>query len=167
MLKSLFFLIIILLIIVGCSSTYIVKPDDSENYSEKINSLSKIYMPLIKLSDGKHFYANSIHIEKDTLYIQKYKKEAIPLELVSSMKLRDVVRGFVDGAFMGIPIGLAATFISLELMGDCHSGDFCGYYALLVGGIIYVATLIVNGIYSGNKTFIFQRNKDNSFSRIK
>jgi hypothetical protein len=157
-----------LFIITGCASTYIIQKDDPENYISKINSLSKSYTSYVQLSDNSEFETNSLLIENDTLYVLRNGHESIPIELVSTIKLRDVARGFFDGVFMGLPIAVAATYISYKAMDDPNTGagDLSGLGALLVGGIAWTATVIVNGIYSGNKTYIFKREENNSFRRL-
>ncbi|MBK8944110.1 MAG: hypothetical protein IPM32_02460 [Ignavibacteriae bacterium] len=163
--KNSVLLILLMISIFGCSSTYLVQGEDSENYIEKINYLTKSYVPLIKLSDGTEFYSNLIEVTKDSLVIKGYRSKSIPLELVSSIELRDWVRGFFDGFFMGIPVSFASIIITNQLMDDCT--EMCGLAGIAVGGATYAITLIANTIWSGNKTYIFVKNNNNEFIQIK
>lgn len=158
-------LILFLILLYGCSSTYLVQGDNSENYINKINYLSKSYTAFVELTDGQGFYTKSMTIKNDSLYLYKDELEAISLELVSTIKLRDIVRGFFDGFWGGI--GLASASIVVVGLASGSSNEPMGYGVLIIGGISFVATLVINSIFSGNKTFVFQRNFDNSFTQLK
>ncbi len=156
---------LLLLILEGCSHTYILDSENKNIHIRKINYLSKTYTTLVQLNDGQQFYTNSMHIDNDTLFIQRYKLEAIPIELVSIIKLRDIKRGFFDGFFMGIPVSFVSMLITSATLNNCT--EMCGLAMIAVGGLAYVTTVIVNTLFGGDKTFVFEKNIDNSFSRIK
>ena len=92
--------------------------------------------------------------------------ESFPLEIVSSISLRDVTRGFFDGVFMGIPVAILSGVIFATATDKGSAGDFRGLAILFYSGIAYAVTVAVNTFFSGNKTFVFERGMDNSFSRI-
>jgi hypothetical protein len=158
-------LIFISILLFGCSSSYIIQQNELSNFIPRIESLSDKYITRVTLTNGEEFFTSSVRIKNDTLYIQKYKPEAIPLEQVSTLKLRDQARGFFDGVLMGIPVGIAAILLGPKLFYS-DSREFGAYGAMLVGGSAYLLTILANTYYGGNKTFVFKRNEDNTFSRI-
>ena len=158
--KSIFALVLCGLIFSGCSSTYYVQQSDPENNIAKINNLSKAYTPLVKLVDGTEFYPNALKIKDDSLFVLTSEYESFPLEMVSSISLRDLTRGFFDGVFMGIPVAILTGVIAAS------DDEMNGTFALAIMGLTYAITVAANTFFSGNKTFVFEREIDNSFSRI-
>ncbi|NOH00253.1 MAG: hypothetical protein HND52_20000 [Ignavibacteriae bacterium] len=164
--KTIIALVLSGLIFNSCSSTYYVQQNDPENNIEKINNLSRTYSPLVKFVDGTEIYPSSLNIKNDSLYVLTNGYETFPLEMVSSISLRDAARGFFDGVFMGIPVAILTCVIFASATDKGSAGDFRGLVILLYSGVAYAVTVAVNTIFGGNKTFVFEREIDNSFSRI-
>jgi hypothetical protein len=158
--KSIIAIVLCGLIFSACSSTYYVQQNDAENNIAKINNLSKAYTPLVKLVDGTEFYPNALKIKDDSLFVLTSGYEIFPLDMVSSIELRDVTRGFFDGLFMGIPVAVLTGVIAAS------DDDMTGTFVLPIIGLAYAVTVAANTFFSGNKTFVFKKEIDNSFSRI-
>jgi hypothetical protein len=165
--KTIFALVLYGFTFSGCSSTYYVQQNDPENNIAKINNLSKAYTPLVKLVDGTEFSPDALKIKDDSLFVLTSGYEIFPLNMVSSIELRDVARGIFDGVFMGIPVAiLTGVIISSSAADKGSAGDMSGLAIVFYSGIAYAVTVAVNTFFSGNKTFVFNRENDNSFSRI-
>ena len=162
MYKKLFMLLILMILLSGCSSTYFVG-EDPQNYIKRINYLGSIYSSTIELTDRTQFYADSLLIENDTLFIKGDELKSVSIENVSSIKLRDVARGFFDGLWSGLGISLVSLGILARGSGDMAGA---GYGILIIGGTVIGASIIIHTLSSGNKTFLFKRNPDNSFTQI-
>jgi hypothetical protein len=158
--KIVFALILCGFVFSSCSSTYYVQQNDTENNIDKINNLSKTYTPLVKLVDGTEFSTDALKIKDDSLFVLTSGYEIFPLDIVSSIELRDVSRGFFDGVFMGIPVAVLTGVIAAS------DDEMNGTFALAIMGLTYAVTVAVNTFFSGNKTFVFNRENDNSFTRI-
>ena len=161
MFKSIFILSIVILLS-GCSSTYIIDKNDSYKNKDIFNFLSKKYESLVQLTDSTEYSTNTIYIKNDTLYFTRNGLESISLDKVSTIKLRDYIDGLFDGVLLGFPVGIGAMVILINA--DDNSG---GMVPLIVAGVSYIATVVVNLIFSHNKTFIFKRDINNTFSIVK
>ena len=146
-------------ILLSCSSIYVIDQNDSNNNIAVINLLGSKYKSLVKLTDGTEFYSKSIQIRNDSLFTSEDLGKAIPLDIISTIKLKDTWDGFADGIFLGMPIGIATLVISINL-------DL-GFTSLLTTIGSYLVAIIVTMTKGHNKTFVFERNVNNTFTYIK
>jgi len=155
--KSIFFLPVILLsILIGCSNSYIIKPDHDEDIIT-LNRLSTEDEAIVTLTNGNEIEAKNIIMAPDSTSLINLETQASACYRTDEISNVHFIQrwkgalngfgiGFLSGALPGIVIGLANDLMDPAL-GAVAVGGSLGIAGGVIGAVI--------GVLVGNKDIYY------------
>jgi len=143
------------ILLIGCSTSYVLTPENDDYFHRKINSLGKSSDGVIEFDNGKEMKTQWLHVKKDSVYFYSPDSNKLVIQVVdsvTSIELRDLTRALLDGFFMGIPATVLANIFAASA-----SENYSIYQFMFVTPISFAVAIASNMILGGKKKFVFNK----------